>query len=223
MRLVYMHIPKTGGRTLRTLLEYFYTHEEVHIVDDLHKPDIPASACLIMAHLPYGLVPVNGHTLHLTILRHPARRIASYYQMCKRNRPGWALYERFWNGGEAIPMVAFARGDLGLRDQIDNAMVRQLAGWDVLIANRPVHEGDYLRAQANLDTCLFGLTERYDEFVMQLGERMGWSIPDYPRQNVAIPYTISVAELAELNAINDWDLRLYDWAAAEFERRSDAR
>ena len=208
---------------MRTLLEHFYCHEEVHIIGDLHKPDIPNSARLIMAHLPYGLVPVNDAILHLTLLRHPARRIASYYQMCKRNRPGWALYDRFWDGGKAISLVAFARGDLGLRDQIDNAMVRQLAGWDVLTNNRPVHEGDYLRAQANLATCLFGLTERYQEFVTMLSERMGWSIPDYPRQNAAIPYVVSEADLSEVGAINQWDMHLYDWAVQEFESRYHAR
>jgi len=212
-QLAFLHIPKTGGRTMIELCRYFYRPDQCGTIIGKTSEDTIKGYQFIHSHFAYDILPPTKARLVFTILREPGRRIASYYQMCLKSRPeDWSLYSLFWRGNKPMPILDFAMNKINMTAQVDNAMVRQLHSYALLTSLNKVNEGHVEVAIRNLSNLMVGFQDNYDAFVDRLCAEMGWQKPDYPSNNRSMPYTISESILEEIRAINRYDVMLYEWA-----------
>ena len=142
--MLFMHIPKTGGSSLRDSLDQVYPRrEQLHLYDSpdrdiIHADDFPdlpeverARPRLILGHFYYGLHEyVPGPSRYLTIIRDPVDRVASLYHHYRRVaelRPE----SRAGKEGQSIVEQGMSLEDWGFgleRVEIDNEILRRVTG-----------------------------------------------------------------------------------------------
>jgi hypothetical protein len=215
--LVFVHIPKAAGSTLRAILRRQFSREETYEVPPGAAFDLTAEQRepirLLMGHVPYGaheLLPVRSDSI--TMLRDPIDRVASlyYYSLGRQN----AL--RDFIGG--MSLAEFGRSE---HAQVRNDQTRLLSGL-------PDGAPDAVRletAKENLRSrfAAFGLHNRFDESVLLFARRFAWRSVYYRMQNVT-PERPSLREIDPdaLHAIeqqNRLDRQLYTFACELFDER----
>jgi hypothetical protein len=222
--LVYIHIPKTAGTSLRKLIGHRYpgrfrkapntfTHarEAVTRIPALLAGDPPPLA--IGGHLVFGLrdvLPSDAH--YLTVLRDPVERALSHY--------GYLVAPR--DAGRRphglLQRTTPHRSDLALEEALadprylpDNLQTRMLvcsrSPFEELPADALARAEEHLRSFAHV-----GVTERMDDFVASLG----WDVPPAKRRRAGerpARESLTPAQLRALEKHNALDLELYDLAA----------
>lgn len=214
--IVFVHVPKTAGGTLRKLLTAVYGETAVFWVlpgqSDTSlqalaamPPDRRRQLKVITGHIPYGLI---DHLLpqavdYITLLRDPVARIRSLYQYIA-TKPGHehhALASR-------CDITAFGSANLS---DLYNHQTRLIAGDGHL--RRGINETDLAVAEHNLRRfALAGVQERFDDFVQALSRRYGWrTIPQVENSNVAQDAPLAVPDEARqlIERNNAFDLRLH--------------
>ncbi len=223
--LLFLHLPKTAGTTLRVMLKRVYAREEIfetyahetteacaQAVNDL-EPGTRASVRLVAGHFGYGLHSlIPGEHRYITFLREPVERVVStYYHM--RDLPGdhWQIRRR------RLSLRGFLESGTTL--EVDNGMTRILSGVGCAGGLGACPEDALELAQRNLthDFDSVGLSEKFDESVVLLGRKLKWRrVPLYVRQNVGKdrpPVTaISDDDMAAVREHCTMDFRLYDFA-----------
>ena len=229
--VVFLHIPKTAGKSLREVLlagigrkPYFSVArplEDYQRLEVLHRDD-RAALGLVEGHLYYGVHEILPRPcVYLTMLREPGERVLSYYSYV-RESAGHHLHERAkgMSVGECLRE--------GLTVEMDNFMVRSLTS----LRNLHVPFGGVTRemlieARAHLDGIAgVGLTERFDESVRRFCDLLGWKRTEAPRLNEtrgrvergAIPE----GDLDLIRRHNALDAELYAHARGLFEARGAA-
>jgi len=237
--LIFLHIYKTGGLSLRNLVLRScrgQKHWDTGLgevtnqqwADYLNKlRTVPvgelASYRLFMGHMPLGLHEVLPKgARYVTFLRDPVNRMTSYFRM--QHRRGLI---------PALSMIHPSKPDWNLLGAplllrtLDNGQTRVLAG-----ANPDLPFGqcteDHLRAaKANLDRHfdLVGLTENFPLSLALLRRMYGWKWHFYVPRNVAPPAEaeskLAPEVLEEMRRLNRFDLELYRYA--EQRLREQAR
>jgi hypothetical protein len=236
--LVFVHIPKTAGTTLRTVLgmnepgarsralgNVFKGGGGISksLIDRLRKdkgPDL-SGVGLIRGHFPLGIrehlpryLPRGREVACFTFLREPADRTLSHYFAIREHGRGYQLPPL---PAEATVEDALERGYIH-----DNVQTRMLSG-----LAEPFGEVDQEmleRAKDNLreELVFFGLTERFDESLVLAKRRLGFRSILYKtsgRVNVNRARGDEVpAELREAaQACNRYDIELYRYAEQLFE------
>lgn len=252
MTLVFLHIDKTGGMTLRSWLASQYSTEHIRPVPcpttltmgsmnyptthmDLfahnrkftHNPD----HWLVMGHYDYGIVQrIPDPKLVMTVLRDPVQRVVSLYQFILREDRTFAQLNI---DAHSLGFGGWARKHVGLWE---NAMTRQLAGvrWSSSIWHE-VDEAIYQQAEINLGRCDFvAVLEHLDDLIDRLSIDFNWTPPANRRLNTSNRKTVvddATAEFIRQNSV--YDTRLYLKAmersqndiqqSAELKRLQDAR
>ncbi|MDB4793433.1 hypothetical protein OAG63_00195 [Methylacidiphilales bacterium] len=227
-RLIFLHIHKTGGLSLRNLIlrscrgqKHWDTglgevtgHEWQQYLKKLRE--LPSgeleSYRLFLGHMPFGLHEVlPDGTRYVTFLRDPVRRMTSYFHM--RHRAGW---------GPAPSTIDPSRpdwnlpGDPLLLRTLDNGQTRLLAG--ACLPFGQCNETHLQTARANLDRHfdLVGLTENFTLSLALLRRMYGWKWHFYVPRNVA-PQTDAKSRIPpevvrEIERLNRFDLELYAYA-----------
>lgn len=215
--LVFLHIPKTGGISLRELFLRASggpSFRIIHPIDDLErlraKPEeFRAQVRLVEGHLYYGVHELLPNPcLYATMLRDPVERVLSYYSFVREYR-GHHLYAQV--AGMSLGECLRAR----LTIETDNFMVRALTS----IRNVHVEYGRVTRAMldeaaANLETfAAVGLTERFDESVAMFARVVGWGEVRARRLNATKQRVrreeLSEEDLALVREHNALDIELY--------------
>ena len=216
--LIFLHVPKTGGRTLRATLRFKYPSETL-IFYAMDKPledfeRIPVEerrrARVVTGHFPYGIhrhIPQRCE--YVTMLREPISRMVSRWHATEKRigRPGhWSFDER-------------GRSTMGFDEWLEAAGATVANVQTRMIAGRPrghvVDRDDLEQAKDNLDRFLVvGLTERYDESFILMRRGLGWKLPLYATRNVRKAAPASGAELPadaieRMRTVNALDLELY--------------
>ena len=226
--VIFPHVPKTGGSSLRSVFDHQYGRSRVlrvnradprATVDALARLPGPErrSISALVGHMPYGIDDALGvRCTYVTMMRHPVKRVVSLHAYLSRSgaeRLGWSIprgmsLEAFLTDWEQAPLVR-------------NEQARQIAG---PFPDGTAEASDSTLAQAKrniiADIPVVGLTERFDESVLVMQNVLGWAPPRYARRKVAPRQQSTVVPL-ELRALiadlNSVDVQLYEWVRARFD------
>lgn len=229
-RLVFLHIPKTGGTSLRALFRHWLPDEAMRFVDpplapdDLAELSDPASDLrLIAGHLYFGIDEQLGFCgEYITFLRDPVERIVSFWTHQVRREQ--SEFHELARGG--MTLHDFVEG--GYTHQTNNLMTRILIGTSVpgILDGSLGHitERHYLRlALRNVETRFrfVGFMEQFDQSVTAMAKALDWPVGEVAsaRLNVlnSAAATIDDATLRLIRRHNALDLRLYNtlfWQSA---------
>ena len=237
--VIFIHLPKTGGRTLAAALRYKYPSRTL-CLDSLYEPlerieEVPSerrrAARAITGHLHYG---VHRHMPqrcdYITMLRDPVARVVSMYRFIRGNPRNW-LHDEVAGSGMGLEEFVRRVADPG----VDNEQTRLIAGIGdgemmtrgadgrLRAPEKPrvaVTEADLVRAKQNLDRFLVvGLTERFDESFILIRRALGWRLPMYEKQNVSeagLPEPPTPEAIELIRERNRFDLALYEHVAKRF-------
>lgn len=179
--LIFLHIPKTGGISLRsTLLTAVAPHPTFRILHPINDHAMLAAMpiadrralALVEGHMYYGVHEVLPRpATYITLLRDPLARLRSFHRYVSRER--WHPFHPVINGEGLSLSDCVARA---LTTELDNYMTRSLTSLD--FANVPfgaVTPEMLALAKARLDSIqLVGLTERLDDFYSLLCKHLSW-------------------------------------------------
>jgi hypothetical protein len=236
--VIFLHIGKTGGMTLRTVLNRQFPPSEILVLrspdraprnqrlrrEDTvqHFASLPESvrrrARLIEGHTIFGVHEfVPRPSTYLTLLRHPVALTISQYRFVARKPRHWLHSEVASN---ETTLDAYVRSGISL--ETDNSQTRALSG-DTSTPFGACTEGMLEVAKSNVDKyfAMLGITERFDESLVLLRSIFGWSNAYYVPSNVAPkkerrePIANSTLRLIEEQ--NEIDMELYRWASTRFE------
>ncbi|MCE0483443.1 MAG: sulfotransferase family protein [Methylacidiphilales bacterium] len=234
-RIIFFHIPKTAGMSLRGILVKTYReglHFNTSIERDISSANWNDCVARIKKMFPQELDQhqvFKGHMLfgiheilpwpadYITFLRDPVQRVVSHYRhQCRLgihpaghqidpSRPDWNL------GSVAATL--------------DNYQTRLLAGTNPDLPFQCCTKEHLEAAKANLDRHFkfVGLTEQFDLSLMLLRHVCGWPRRFYVSDNIAPADSIqfSPAVLEEIRRLNHLDQQLYDYARERFDRLVD--
>lgn len=243
---VFLHIPKTGGSTLRKIIERqygptetlrcYYQKQGVSLkaaVKDIRSAHgARDNIRIVVGHLGFGIHKyLPWQCSYFTIVRDPvARVISSYYHIRRdnlhplhRSMQKMTLHDFVsarWFDPATVPSNAV--------NALDNTQTRLLSGSVVHaeLSDGPLEYGACDRkllgqAKDNLTRFItVGLCERFDETVMLLKQILGWSTIYYVKSNVGWNkdrhHEISRQTLSAIEDKNEFDIELYGFAQARF-------
>jgi len=234
--VVFLHIPKTAGTTLRYIIQHQHQYKPQEICElyglgaktyseRLNKLKELSTVGkkgvrVINSHLGFGLHEyLASPYTYITFLRNPVDRVISFYYYLQRTQK-----EKFQN----ISLQDYACNNWTAK----NGMTRYLSG--SLLKHKLTTSGtnlDYLECSSKmLDAAkenlkdhvkVTGITERFDESLVLLNKLLGWKIPPYNRGNVSknrpVTRDISKEAIRSIEKLNEFDLQLYDYAKEVFE------
>jgi hypothetical protein len=234
--VIFLHIGKTAGATMRRALRREFRRSEVM---EVRAPSVApgrlrrdaavgwfaslqeaerARPRLIMGHMTYGLHEfVPRPSEYVTLLREPISLVRSQYHHVRRHE-GHLLHEQ----AKAYPDLA-SYIESGLSLEMDNSQTRAFAGDTTTPFGSCSPEMLELAKQNLAGFAVAGLTERFDESIVAMIRRFGWRRVRYVTTNVdpnrASRRPLTDRELELVRERNALDLDLYAWASDRFQRR----
>jgi hypothetical protein len=210
-KLVFIHIPKTAGTSLRLLLESnykeserigIYSHENLdqRLAEALADPKIKC----IYGHFPLRPVVVESDALVMTLMREPiARSMSHYNHYSKRmNEKHAKLMEGIETPEDFTKLV-----------QSNNRQTAFLSGY--------LNQKEFLKDPTVLDMALknfdrldaVGFTEHYAASIAYFGTILGWKNTQAEHHNKGGKKSVEPGAI--WSTMNNYDLPLY---AAALER-----
>ena len=231
--VIFLHIPKTAGVTIRQIIKRQYPENRMYYGDHLSPQEIAnvftslpedykAQLQMIWGHLIFGVHQyLSTDATYFTFLRDPIERTIShyYYILGRPHEFEIAQYLRENNIGfqEAL--------EKNLILDIQNVQTRMLAGL-------PYDHPPNTYTQAHLETAkhnlsnhfaVVGLVEQFDESLLLLKRTLGWGNVFYNLQNKTPrrPYKddIPPETMALIRKENELDIELYKFAQQIFAKQ----
>jgi len=244
--IIFIHVPKTGGSSLTTILNYEYGDNFSRVENKKSLKDAMAQSDIecIAGHFNYGWHKlIKGECKYITILRNPIDRIISHYFFVLRS-PEHEVYKKIINSNEDLKKVfgkniKVAGGKekmaklmhkkvgivkyvlSGLTDQTENGQTRMLSGLDAPFGK--CNKEMLLAAKKNLsdDFIAVGLTERFGESVQLFRRKLKWK-RDYTaavenkRVDLSISSKFDNESIEYIKSFNRFDIELYNYALMLF-------
>jgi galactose-3-O-sulfotransferase len=230
-QVIFMHLSKTAGTTLRQIILAQYGSDAVRHVDGCspsepaeHVRRLPASERdgirAFVGHMAFGLHRVlSGPSTYVTLVRDPVERLISHYHYSLSDVTA-PLH------GEVV-----SKG-MTLKDYVE----RSEAAWEFNDGQTRLLGCDMLRwpcasstdllerAKRNIEErfAVVGTTERFDESVLLMRRALGWDWPLYRSAKVAHdrPRKEDVTDdaLRAIVARNELDAELHRYVTERFDR-----
>jgi hypothetical protein len=220
--LVYIHVPKTAGTTLKAVLEAYAGPEGMFSaypgagfahprLEDWRKLPIESKSRIkvVAGHYQYDAFKStinSAEVKYMTFLRDPIDRIISLYKHHMASDPAFK--------SKPVSLLKFiGSSDSGISIQLRNHQVRMLAGIPQNIGLTREH---LRRAVHNMNSefLLVGLTESFDKGLIALSQKLGMPLASLNRLNVSRDSTdrgyYSDAEIDRIRELNGLDYELYD-------------
>ena len=219
---IHLHIPKTGGTTLRDIIQRQYRAEKILMIPKLEESEnilkeVSTSQInqlkLIQGHLKYG---IHNHfhrrVKYFSIIRDPINRVLStyYYVLSQKNNP-----QNLSTSNNQMTIYDFVQS--GVNPFLINGQTKLISGKTGNIDN-PIIESEELfsLAKENIenDFLFLGITEMFDETILILKNMLGWHMPYYsianrtkkkPNYDAVNPTIISF-----IKEHNQLDIKLYN-------------
>jgi hypothetical protein len=219
---IHLHIPKTGGTTLRDIIQRQYRAEKILMIPKLEESEnilkeVSTSQInqlkLIQGHLKYG---IHNHfhrrAKYFSIIRDPINRVLStyYYVLSQKNNP-----QNLSTSNNQMTIYDFVQS--GVNPFLINGQTKLISGKTGNIDN-PIIESEELfsLAKENIenDFLFLGITEMFDETILILKNMLGWHMPYYsianrtkkkPNYDAVNPTIISF-----IKEHNQLDIKLYN-------------
>ena len=227
--LIFLHIPKAAGSTLRSIIKRQYPDQQVYQIWSIPSlqrsidefKGLPESerknVRFLTGHWVFGL---HGHligsTEYVTMLRKPVSRVISNYYHVRRSSEH-RLHEEVMEKDMSLREYVAS----GVNAALDNQMV-----WDVVGASQKREDEKMLRrAKENIERFfgIVGLVERFDESLLLMKKYFGWGDVSYRKRNVThdrpgrddIPRDV----FREIKERNHLDVELYKFAEKKLLRK----
>ena len=219
---IHLHIPKTGGTTLRDIIQRQYQAEKILMIPKLDESEdilkeVSTSQInqlkLIQGHLKYG---IHNHfhrrAKYFAIIRDPINRVLStyYYVLSQKNNP-----QNLSTSNNQMTIYDYVQS--GVNPFLINGQTQLISGKTGNIDN-PIIKSEELfsLAKENIanDFLFLGITEMFDETILILKNMLGWHMPYYsianrtknkPNYDAVDPTVISF-----LKEHNQLDIKLYN-------------
>lgn len=220
--LIFVHLEKTAGSTMREILSqeygrrgFFYDNWwgrcEFELAKRCQAGDCPDA---IWGHFKYFGIGehLNRPCEYFTLLRDPVQRFVSYYNHQLRKERS-KLYDLIWQEG-----VGLRRMLQPWANQHHNHYVRWLSG--KLCGE--LCQADMDRALWALDQCsLLGFTWAFDKLFRVLKGRYGWVTESYKNRHVrgsgSLFDKIDLGLIREIEEANSMDVELYQHALEKWK------
>lgn len=231
--LIFVHIPKSGGTTLRGVIARHYAADAtLNLYPEARPPgkasdqvlaEIPGAKKralqLVYGHIAFGLhtaLPENACT-YLTFLRDPVDRVVSYFHHARR-QPLDPLHRRIHEENLSLDDVMDRLPEFENGYEFQNRQAFAIAGLCLERFQATPPESLLSLAIANLDKhfLLAGIMEQFDQSLLLAGREAGWKHLHYRRANVD-PRRTKRTELPDstrrkIERLNEVDLALYELA-----------
>jgi len=244
--VVFVHVPRTGGTTLRSVFTTAYGADAVRAPGNIFRSvDRTRSGLkrlaagrhlglrVVAGHVPFGLACtlMPEGTRYVTLLRDPVERALSHYEHARthHHRPLSPRPTRARPSAAALPIAAaLALEDAIARDEhlLDNLATRMLCDAESPYGDLPDDALESAKRNLRDRFELVGLTERMDESIVLLDRLLGTGRAPYTSRRVrrrragGKPSADALAEIGRRNAL---DLELYAFAGELFAERVAAQ
>jgi hypothetical protein len=238
--VIFLHIPKTAGTTLKHITRRQYSPSETFEFYSLTQqpakgittfaslpPQRKAKIKFVTGHIGFGLHQfVEKPVTYITVLRDPIERVISFYYFLVRQSPNHPSLEGCKNLAEFIQSVDLVKNDM--TKYLSTIKLRtQLAyqGEKALEARIECTQDDLEQAKANLRSqfSVVGLTKEFDKSMMLIKRNLGWQVFPYVNANVAKKKTSSRSIPEEIMSLlkehNRYDIELYQYAQDLFQQQ----
>jgi hypothetical protein len=226
--LIFLHIPKTAGTTLMSILDrqykpgaIFSTYGNAQEAVDKFKTFSESQRMnirVLKGHIPFGVhtfLPQPSH--YFTILRDPIDRIISHYYFVLETTSHY-LHDRVTSQNMTLKDYV----SNGIATRLDNGQTRIISGVGDTVGFGQCSPEMLETAKKHLRGMpVVGLSERFDETVILLKRNLGWKLPFYMKANVTKNRPgredISKDTIAVIERYNELDFELYKYAQELFE------
>ncbi|MCD6073915.1 MAG: hypothetical protein K0Q70_798 [Rhodospirillales bacterium] len=219
---LFMHIPKTAGTTLRSIVDAqygskrvltYYNQTSSALLDNLAPYLATKPFEAMIGHFPFGVhrAAPNGYRYY-TFLREPEPLVMSTYDELIKAAGPTSVPEI------AAEQLSFDQALDKYGAFFDNLQLRYVLGLNpgTLLPNDAF---DQACARLESEFALVGIVEQFDEALLVISKLLGWRPCIYRRMNVGSGKPLDDALRERLSALTDIDRRLYQWAAQRFADR----
>ncbi len=230
--ILFLHLYKTGGQTLRNMVSFQYNKTEYfdigknsfeQFLNYKNKSDIKA----IFGHIKFGMhkfLPTEK-VKYVTLLRNPVERILSLHRYVNQTQD--LDLHQIMPPNEREDLYLFMENiDKYSPYHGNNGQCKMIAGidrkfpknnlWDELIKNKKTNNNDVFKnAKQNLvEYFLFtGIMEMFDESIILIKKSLGWKKPIfYMRRNKTINIEQKIPDeiIQLIQNKNSADIQLYE-------------
>ena len=228
MAIVFLHIPKCAGTSMKEAFMSVYRDRVLELVDYPSKEfarrrhriflrRVGGPPTVVIGHIEYGIhrMMVLDNAVYVTLLRDPIERCLSHYaHWIARGRAMSPESTKFMPGrGSPTKRFGIRGGDLQARTLLGLAMVDRSTLDPAEVAQAAVQ-------RVASGEVIAGTLDTVDRFMVHLAERFGWdTVPSLPRANVT-PIerpALSVKEMRILADNNTADQALYEHVKAQWQ------
>lgn len=210
--LIHLHMPKTGGTTLKNIIKrnihpsLNYDVYENHQQREKKLKDLSQKrlSC-IQGHFPFGIHQYfTNPCTYITLLREPTQRIISEYYFI-RSLPRHDQHQK---------VIKMSLQEYQQQSQNMNLQTRLLSGE----IENSLTTNHLEQAKANIEEyfSVVGITEMFNESIFLMRKRFGWKNINYKKQNVTRKRPsfekMSVKTINSIKENNHLDMNLYFFA-----------
>ncbi len=230
--LIFIHIPRTGGVTLDTILERNYNLARMF---SLYNEEQVKEFKQLSEEKKQKIEFLNGHFMscgiheqlpnpctYITVLREPVDRVVSHYYFIKRS-PHVYLHDRLTS--ENMSLKDFVSSEMTIES--NNGQTRLIAGWKTApgigIGKCPPEMLALAKENIDRHFAVVGFTEEFDKTLILLKQALGLRETFYAKRNQTknrkAVDEIPQETLELIEKYNELDLELYNYAKAKFEEK----